>query len=75
MVRSISLKVVPRDAERCLIDAAAHGTVAFRGDAMDAPVLSCGRCGAPLAVFVDRRRLTNMLIECGSCGSCNQTGE
>ena len=75
MVRNISLRVVPRDVERCLINAAARGTVAFRGDAIDAPVLCCGKCGAPLAVAVDRRRLTNMVIECGSCGSCNQTSD
>jgi len=73
--RTILLKIVPRDTERCLIDSAVHDTVAFRGDAVDAPILCCGFCEAPLAIAVDRRSLTNMVIECGKCGSCNQTRE
>ena len=75
MVHSILLNVVPRDAERSLIDTAALNTVAFRGDADDAPVLCCGKCLAPLAVGVDRRSLASMVIECGSCGSCNKVSE
>ena len=75
MHRKICLKVVSRDSERCLIDAEIHDTVAFRGDAVDAPVLCCGHCEAPLAIAVDRRSLTHMVIECGRCGSLNRTRE
>lgn len=71
--RKIALRVVHRDPERCLIDAASDDTVAFRGDAVDAPTLCCGECGAALVVAVDRRRLTNMVIECKRCGSFNDT--
>ncbi|HTS77434.1 MAG TPA: hypothetical protein VMG40_14580 [Bryobacteraceae bacterium] len=73
--RMIFLKVVPQDAERCLIEAPIDDTVAFRGDAVDAPVLGCGKCHAPLVVAVDRRCLTNMVIECGRCGNFNRTRE
>jgi hypothetical protein len=73
MERRILLSVVERDPERCLIEAAADGTVAFRGDAVDAPILCCGHCQAELVVGVDRRRLTNMVIECKRCGSYNDT--
>ena len=73
MERRILLSVVKRDPERCLIDAAADYTVAFQGDAVDAPVLCCGRCEAELVVGVDRPRLTNMVIECKRCGSYNDT--
>jgi hypothetical protein len=73
--RKIFLKLVPRDMERCLIEASKDDTVAFRGDAVDAPVLCCGHCHAPLVVAVDRRHLTNMVIECGRCGNFNRTRE
>jgi hypothetical protein len=73
--RKIFLKLVPRDMERCLIEASKDGTVAFRGDAVDAPVLCCGNCHAPLVVAVDRRHLTNMVIECCRCGNFNRTRE
>jgi hypothetical protein len=75
MDRKICLKVVPRDSEYCLIDADSYDTVAFRGDAVDAPVLCCGNCEAPLGIAVDRSRLTHMVIECGRCGSFNRTRE
>ena len=71
--RKIFLKLVAGDSERCLIEASAEDTVAFRGDAVDAPVLCCGNCQAPLIVAVDRRHLTNMVIECGRCGNFNRT--
>jgi hypothetical protein len=71
--REIRLKVVSRDQEHCLIDAAANDTVAFQGDAVDAPTLCCGNCGAPLAIAVDRQHLTSMTIECKRCGSFNAT--
>ena len=73
--RRIFLKLVPRDSERCLIEASIDDTVAFRGDAVDAPVLCCGYCRVPLIVAVDRRHLTNMVIECGRCGNFNRTRE
>jgi hypothetical protein len=73
--RTIRLRVVRRNPESCVIDAAADDTVAFRGDAIDAPTLCCGSCNAPLVVAVDRRRLTNMVIECKRCGSFNDTRE
>jgi hypothetical protein len=73
--RKIFLKLVPRDLERCLIEAPKNDTVAFRGDAVDAPVLCCGHCHAPLVVAVDRRHLTNMVIECGGCWNLNRTRE
>lgn len=75
MERRILLTVVQRDPDRCLIDAAADRTIAFRGDAVDAPILCCGECEAELVVGVDRRRLTNMVIECKRCGSFNDTRE
>ena len=75
MVRKIFLKIVIRNPERCLIDAILGDTVAFRGDAVDAPTLCCGKCLVPLAIAVDRRSLTNMVIECGACGSFNDTRE
>jgi hypothetical protein len=75
MARKIYLKIVIRNAERCLIDAIPGDTVAFRGDAVDAPTLCCGLCQVPLAIAVDRRHLTNMVIECGGCGSFNDTRE
>src|ERR1051326_8293645 len=37
MERKFLLNVVKRDPERCLIEAAADRTVAFQGDAVDAP--------------------------------------
>lgn len=73
MERRILLSVVKRDQERCFIEAAADRTVAFQGDAVDAPILCCGHCQADLVVGVDRRRLTNMVIECKRCGSYNDT--
>ena len=75
MERRILLRVVKRDPERCLIEAPADHTVAFQGDAVDAPILCCGNCHAELVVGVDRRRLTNMVIECRRCGSFNDTHE
>ena len=75
MERKILLNVVKSDKERCLIEAAADRTVAFQGDAVDAPILCCGHCRAELVVGVDRRRLTNMVIECQRCGSYNDTRE
>lgn len=69
------LAVVKRDSERCLIDAPADRTVAFQGDAVYAPTLSCGRCEAELVIGVDRRCLTNMVIECKRCGCFNDTRE
>ena len=75
MERRILLNVVKRDLERCLIDAAADRTVAFQGDAVDAPILCCGHCEAELVVGVDRHRLTNMVMECKRCGSYNDTLE
>lgn len=75
MERRIFLSVVERDPERCLIEAPADHTVAFQGDALDAPILCCGNCQAELVVGVDRRRLTNMVIECKRCGSYNDTQE
>ncbi len=75
MERRILLSIVKRDPERCLIDAASDRTVAFRGDAVDAPILCCGHCQAELVVGVDRRRLTNMVIKCKRCGSYNDTRE
>ncbi len=74
MERRILLNVVERDPERCFIDAATTDrTIAFQGDAVDAPILCCGHCEADLVVGVDRRRLTNMVIECKRCGSYNDT--
>jgi hypothetical protein len=58
----ILLTVVKRDSERCLIDAAADRTIAFLGDAVDAPIPCCGQCEAELVVGVDRRRLTTWLL-------------
>lgn len=75
MERRILLSVVKRDPEHCLIDAAADRTVAFQGDDVDAPILCCGNCEAELVIGVDRRRLTNMVIECKRCGSFNDTRE
>jgi hypothetical protein len=75
MERRILLNVVKRDPERCLIDAAPDRTVAFQGDAVDAPTLCCGHCEAELVIGVDRQRLANMVIECKRCGSFNDTRE
>jgi hypothetical protein len=75
MERRIFLSVVQGDPERCLIDAATDRTVAFQGDAVDEPILCCGHCEAELVIAVDRRRLTNMVIECKQCGSFNDTRE
>jgi len=75
MERRILLTVVKRDSERCLIDAPSDRTVAFQGDAIDAPILCCGECEAELVIGVDRRRLTNMVIECKRCGCFNDTRE
>src|SRR5262249_52744282 len=66
--RKILLTIVKPDSERCLIDARADRTIAFLGDAVDAPTLCCGHCEAALVVGVDRRRLANMIIECKRCG-------
>jgi len=75
MERKILLTVVKPDSERCLIDAPADRTIAFLGDAVDAPTLCCGHCEADLVVAVDRRRLANMVIECQRCGCFNDTRE
>jgi hypothetical protein len=75
MERKILLTVVKRDSERCLIDAPPDRTIVFQGDAIDAPTLCCGGCEAELVVGVDRRRLTNMVIECKRCGCFNDTRE
>jgi Trk K+ transport system NAD-binding subunit len=75
MERGILLSIVKRDPERCLIEATTDHTVAFQGDAVDAPILCCGHCEADLVVAVDRRRLTNMIIECKQCGRFNDTRE
>jgi len=75
MKRKILLTIVKRDSQRCLIDASADRTIAFQGDAVDAPTLCCGHCVAELVVGVDRRRLTNMVIECKRCGCFNDTRE
>lgn len=75
MERRILLRVVRKNTQACSIDARAEDTIAFRGDAVDAPILCCGVCVAPLAVGVDRRSLTNMQIECRRCGSFNDTRE
>jgi hypothetical protein len=70
------LRVVEQNREACNINAARSlDTIAFRGDAVDAPVLCCGNCTAPLATGVDRITLTNMQIECRRCGSFNDTRE
>jgi hypothetical protein len=73
MKRRILLTVVQRDSERCLIDAPTNQTVAFQGDSVDAPTLCCGQCEAELVIGIDRPRLTNMVIQCKRCGSCNDT--
>ena len=73
MERKILLTAVKPDSERCLIDAPAEHTIAFQGDAVDAPTLCCGHCEAELVIGVDRRRLANMVIECKGCGSFNDT--
>jgi hypothetical protein len=75
MERRIVVTVVKRDSERCLIDAPLIATIAFRGDAVDAPTLCCRHCEAELVVTVDRRRLTNMVIECKQRGYFNNTSE
>ena len=75
MERKILLTVVKPDSKRCLIDAPADRTIAFVGDAVDAPTLCCGHCEAELVLGVDRRRLTNMVIECKRCGCFNDTRE
>lgn len=73
-MRKILLRVVQQNKNICNIDAArSRDTVAFRGDAVDAPVLCCGNCTAPLTIGVDRMTLTNMQIECTRCGSFNDT--
>ena len=74
MPRRIRLRVVAKNRDRCTIDAG-RGTVAFRGDAVDAPPLCCGSCGALLVVGVDRQNLTNMTIECRQCGAFNDTSQ
>jgi hypothetical protein len=72
MSRRVLLRIVALDMERCTIDAA-HQTVVFHGDAVDAPDLCCGTCEAPLMIGIDRRTLTNMAIECAQCGAFNDT--
>lgn len=74
MSRRILLRVVAADGDRCTINAADY-SVAFRGDAVDAPDLCCGSCEAQLVIGVDRRTLTNMVIECNECGAFNDTRE
>ena len=74
MIRKLLLRVVTPDVERCTIDAADH-SVAFKGDALDAPQLCCGACEAPLVIGIDRRNLSNMIIECHRCGAFNDTRE
>lgn len=72
MLRRVRLRVVQKDNDRCTINAG-RDTIAFRGDAVDAPHLCCGMCEASLIVGVDRQTLTNMTIECGRCGAFNDT--
>ncbi len=74
MARKVLLRVVGQDKDRCTINAA-DDTVAFRGDAVDAPDLCCGSCEALLVTGVDRSTLTNMVIECKQCGAFNDTRE
>jgi hypothetical protein len=74
MSRKLLLRVVIGDGERCMIDAA-DTTIVFTGDAVDAPDLCCGSCQQTLIRGVDRRTLTNMVIECNECGAFNDTRE
>ena len=76
MRRKILLRVVAQNKDACNIDAPrSQDTIAFRGDAVDAPTLCCGNCTAPLAIGIDRMTLTNMQIQCRRCGSFNDTRE
>lgn len=75
MERRIKLRPVNRDPEQCTIDAARIDSVAFRGDAVDAPTLCCGVCDADLVIGVDRDTLTNSIIVCKRCGTPNETRE
>ncbi len=75
MERRIKLRPIGRDAGQCTIDASRADSVAFRGDAVDAPTLCCGVCEADLVVGVDRETLTNSIIVCKRCGTPNETRE
>jgi hypothetical protein len=71
--RRILLETIAWNPDRCVIDPAADDSVAFRGDAVDAPTLCCGNCEAELVIGVDRSTLTNMTIVCKRCGALNDT--
>ena len=75
MERRIKLRPVNRDPEQCTIDASRADSVAFRGDAVDAPTLCCGVCDTDLVIGVDRSTLANSLIVCKRCGTPDETRE
>ena len=75
MRRKIMLHPIACDPRQSTIDASRVDSVAFRGDAVDAPTLCCGVCEAPLVIGVDRSTLTNTVIVCKRCGTSNDTRE
>jgi hypothetical protein len=75
MNRKIRLRAVGLDAKQCTIDASRDDSIAFRGDAVDAPTLCCAVCEAALVIGVDRGTLVNAIIVCKRCGTANDTRE
>jgi hypothetical protein len=73
-LQHVALRVIPEPdpGTRAVFERPGPGTVFFEG-IQGGYALDCGKCGAPLALRVDRDSIQGLALRCAQCGSFNDT--